>query len=356
MTSKNTFTATIVFVDDEEFILNMAKRLFSGKFNVITYKSPTQLQNDLGHLNPALFVLDWLMPEMDGLSLCRQIRENHQFDLVPIIFFSGIEPSEQNIIDSLDAGALSFIPKPSAPGFLISQINALVSNYFKSVFYTKQRETILSVARHDMANFMTGVVSGVEMIKMKMSYSPFPNEMTDEIDVILSSAEKLKKILEDIPLLLTNSSEELKEFNFEPVPVPMIIHDAMNFISNSGIEALSDHICDNIVTCNRNILSRAIYYLSRYIYDNLTSTKEKIILKAESDPEFIKFSLIAANFHDSSFKQNIYFTSTTMNFTEKGILPITYVEKALNLHESILEMENNEISTTLFFKLNTTAG
>ena len=59
---------------------------------------------------PSLLILDWLMPGLDGLSLCKQIRQ--ELDYYPYILFLTRVSGTQNIIKGLEAGADEFLLKP----------------------------------------------------------------------------------------------------------------------------------------------------------------------------------------------------------------------------------------------------
>jgi len=59
---------------------------------------------------PRLVILDWLMPGMDGIDVCRRVRQLEHGKLLHIIMFTSLEAKE-NIITALDAGADDFIAK-----------------------------------------------------------------------------------------------------------------------------------------------------------------------------------------------------------------------------------------------------
>ncbi len=59
---------------------------------------------------PRLVILDWLMPGMDGIEVCRRVRKLEHGKLLHIIIFTSLD-SQKNIITALDAGADDFIAK-----------------------------------------------------------------------------------------------------------------------------------------------------------------------------------------------------------------------------------------------------
>jgi CheY-like chemotaxis protein len=60
---------------------------------------------------PRLLILDWMMPGMDGPSLCRKLRENKRNDALYIIFLTS-KSDRQDVISGLDTGADDYITKP----------------------------------------------------------------------------------------------------------------------------------------------------------------------------------------------------------------------------------------------------
>lgn len=60
---------------------------------------------------PKLVILDWMMPEMDGLEVCKKVRENAELDSTYIILLTA-RGQKEDIVSGLDAGANDYITKP----------------------------------------------------------------------------------------------------------------------------------------------------------------------------------------------------------------------------------------------------
>ncbi|MCP4714006.1 MAG: response regulator, partial [Deltaproteobacteria bacterium] len=133
----------IVIVDDEDVIGTMFERRFRKLYDVLYYRSAAAMLEDLDGLRPSLMVIDWIMPEMDGVELCCRIRQQHRFDIVPIAFFTGIDPTDENIKTAFQAGAQAFIAKGQSASFLSAQIRTLVESYERLSHYLGQRKVML---------------------------------------------------------------------------------------------------------------------------------------------------------------------------------------------------------------------
>ncbi|MBN2411440.1 response regulator [candidate division KSB1 bacterium] len=72
---------------------------------------------------PRMAILDWMMPEMDGLEVCRLVREKWENEYIYIIILTA-KDTKPDIIKALDAGADDYINKPYYQGELQSRIKA----------------------------------------------------------------------------------------------------------------------------------------------------------------------------------------------------------------------------------------
>lgn len=75
---------------------------------------------------PDLFIVDIHMPRMTGYELCKQLKEQDQFEDAPIIIISA-RGQQDEIQAGLDAGAQDYLRKPFAPQALMNKVNALLT-------------------------------------------------------------------------------------------------------------------------------------------------------------------------------------------------------------------------------------
>lgn len=72
---------------------------------------------------PRLILLDWMMPRMDGVELCRRIRSDHQLPYIYIIMLTQ-KYTQEDLKTAMDAGADAFLSKPVQPENLHSHLQA----------------------------------------------------------------------------------------------------------------------------------------------------------------------------------------------------------------------------------------
>ena len=113
--------ANIMIVDDEIEILDLIEvYLQNAGHNAIKYNHPAQaLENDLSHID--LAVLDVMMPDIDGFSLCRQLRDKGY--TFPIIMLTA-KDDDKDKINGLVLGADDYMVKPFNPQELVARIGA----------------------------------------------------------------------------------------------------------------------------------------------------------------------------------------------------------------------------------------
>ncbi len=103
----------ILIVDDNALALRvMQNHLLKDGHEIITAGCGTDcLQILLGPNPPGVAVLDWMMPDMDGLEVCRRVRQE-QKDTRTYLLMTTCMQSKEDLIQALDAGADAYLFKP----------------------------------------------------------------------------------------------------------------------------------------------------------------------------------------------------------------------------------------------------
>lgn len=123
---ENTATNKILIVDDEPDILEFLQyNLRKEGYQVVTAPDGLQALTVAEKEKPDLILLDIMMPEMDGVETCRQLRSKKEFNDTPIAFLTARDEDFSQIA-ALDVGGDDYITKPIKPRVLMSRINALL--------------------------------------------------------------------------------------------------------------------------------------------------------------------------------------------------------------------------------------
>ena len=116
----------ILYVDDQQDIQSIAKLALEkiGGFTVKLCSSGRQTLDEMESFSPDLFLLDVMMPSMDGPQTLIEIRKTPQFELTPVIFMTAnIKPDE--IKDYLSMGVIGVIKKPFEVMTLANEVESL---------------------------------------------------------------------------------------------------------------------------------------------------------------------------------------------------------------------------------------
>ena len=116
--------ALILVVDDDQKLLKMVRRtlMYEG-FEVDTATNGQEALAKMQAETPDLLVLDWMMPELDGLELLYHLRAAK--DEVPVLMLTARDAVEDRV-EGLDRGADDYLVKPFAPSELLARLRALL--------------------------------------------------------------------------------------------------------------------------------------------------------------------------------------------------------------------------------------
>ena len=115
----------VLLVDDNPDLLALlSMSIEAAGFSVTTATTgPDALKR--GRELPDLIVLDLVLPELDGFTVCQTLKTNRATASIPIIVMTGLA-SEDNRLAGLDCGANDYVTKPFAPDELIARMRILL--------------------------------------------------------------------------------------------------------------------------------------------------------------------------------------------------------------------------------------
>lgn len=114
----------ILIVEDENQVARLIELELSYEgYQVDIAKNGKEALTKVDEFKPDLIVLDWMLPEMDGLEVTRRIRSDGND--VPVIVLTGRDALSDKVI-SLDSGADDYLTKPFATEELLARIRAVI--------------------------------------------------------------------------------------------------------------------------------------------------------------------------------------------------------------------------------------
>ena len=116
----------ILVIEDERPIREMiAFGLRRAGFEVREAEDCRSARVELADRRPDLLLVDWMLPDMSGLELTRQLKRERETRELPIILLTA-RAEEPDKISGLDGGADDYVTKPFSPRELVSRINAVL--------------------------------------------------------------------------------------------------------------------------------------------------------------------------------------------------------------------------------------
>lgn len=115
----------IFAVEDEMHIQQLIKyNLEAAGYRVITFESGENLLKEVNNTVPDLFILDLMLPGIDGLEICRQLRQNPRTKTVPVIMLTA-KSEEFDKVLGLELGADDYMTKPFSVRELVARVKAM---------------------------------------------------------------------------------------------------------------------------------------------------------------------------------------------------------------------------------------
>ena len=115
--------ASVLVVDDDIRILHMLRRMLELEgYKVLIVNSGEAALNMFDEESPDLVLLDVMMPDVDGYTVCKSIRE---FSQIPIIMVTA-KGNDEEKVQGLDAGADDYVAKPFSASELAARVRAVL--------------------------------------------------------------------------------------------------------------------------------------------------------------------------------------------------------------------------------------
>lgn len=115
----------ILVVEDDLEVCNFVKRQLKAHWPVLTAQNGKEALKILDKYHIILIVSDIMMPEMDGIELCRIVKSDINYTHIPLVMLTARTNLESKI-EGMDAGADAYVEKPFSTSYLISIITNLL--------------------------------------------------------------------------------------------------------------------------------------------------------------------------------------------------------------------------------------
>jgi len=182
---------------------------------------------------PDLILLDFMMPEMDGLEVCRRLKADSATQQIPVIFLTA--SNEMNhLVQALEAGAVDYVTKPFNPPELLARVRThlelkhsrdVIVRYSEALrSLNDEKNEFMGIAAHDLRSPLGAVKGFAELIleEGEMPRAELEGYLARIRDTAARMAEMVQKLLD------ANRIErgEMK-LNLAPTDLAVLLHSAV---------------------------------------------------------------------------------------------------------------------------------
>lgn len=215
--NSGTSVQTVLIVDDQDQNLQVVGTLLSAMgYAVVPANSGEQALQRIAAQPPDLILLDMVMPGIDGLQVCRQIRTHPEWDGIPVVFLSAAGDKDL-VVQALEAGGVDYVTKPFNKAELLSRVRthlALKEAQDRLRELAEDKDELLGILAHDLKNHLAGMRLSAGLLHGRSG--ELPERSAALVSNILQSTDRMLAFVKEF--LANQSAERLR---VAPRPLPL---------------------------------------------------------------------------------------------------------------------------------------
>lgn len=218
---------SVLVVDDDPNNFDVIETFLSDQDYQLHYAAsgPDAIES-LDTFAPDLILLDVMMPGIDGIEVCRQIKAMSKWHAVPIIMVTALN-SKSDLANCLITGADDFISKPVNAVELRARVHSMLrikDQYDHVQSLLKLREDMVKMLVHDLRNPLAGILFSLEVLKQQ----DYPKEkLKSKLDKVYSGAQRLQLLIDDLLQISLLESGKIR-LNLIEVDLCQLIQSAIS--------------------------------------------------------------------------------------------------------------------------------
>ncbi len=205
----DTSAQTILIVDDQDQNLQVVGTLLVAMgYAVVPASSGEQALQRIAANPPDLILLDMVMPGMDGIQVCREIRSNPDWNGIPVVFLSAAGEKDL-VVQALEAGGVDYVTKPFNKAELLSRVRthlALKEARDRLRELAEDKDELLGILAHDLKNHLAGMRLSAGLLAGRKG--ELSERSADLVANILQSTDRMLAFVREF--LANQSAERLR--------------------------------------------------------------------------------------------------------------------------------------------------
>ncbi|MGH1396875.1 MAG: hybrid sensor histidine kinase/response regulator [Trichormus sp.] len=346
----------ILVVDDEPDNFDVIEALLFREGYDLNYAPNGQRAIErLQIIQPDVILLDVMMPDLDGIEVCKRIKANSQWQHIPVIMVTALTAKE-DMVRCMAAGADDFISKPVNGLELRARVNSMLrikQQHDKLQKLLQLREDMVKMVLHDMRNPLTSILLATEILQLP----DFPlAKQQNKINQIIISVQHLQSLIDDLLLMAKLESGKMI-LNLQEVDLNHLCVSALN-----NFEAIASQkqiqLISQLYPSDLNVNLDALIF--RRVLDNLLSNAIKFSPKNSSvtlrtddlgaEGVILEIADSGSGVNDN-LKQVIfekYEIGTIMPEVSQLGLGLAFCKMAVEAHGGKITVENNQPKGAVF--------
>lgn len=273
--------SSILVVDDEPNGFTVIEaHLYREGYELTYAPSGIEALNLIDTVEPDVILLDVMMPDMDGMEVCRKLKSDPKWQHVPIIMVTALN-SKEDLARSLDAGADDFLTKPISGLELRARVRSMlrIKQQYDALQETLTlREDLSNMIVHDLRNPLTKITVSASLL----AEGNLDEDDRQTLQFIVSAGRQLNTMIDDLlmqakmqagKMVLNRSWHNLNKLAGNALTEFQSIAVSKNIQVESNIPELG-----YLVSVDANLIRRVIDNLLsnayKFSYKNSTITLE----------------------------------------------------------------------------------
>ncbi|MCB0210203.1 MAG: response regulator [Anaerolineae bacterium] len=214
----------ILIVDDEPTSRDTMEGLLYKEGYHLTFASNVSGALDqLDQTEPDVILMDVMMPGIDGFEACRRIKNDKQWQHIPLVLVTALN-SKEDIVRGLDAGADEFLSKPVNGIELRARVRSMLrikKQYDELSRMLRLREDLASMIVHDLRVPLTSILGFSELLLVEKNVD---EQQRTDLERIYHQAQRMNSLINDL-LLLAKAECDQFILNRSTVDITQLVQD-----------------------------------------------------------------------------------------------------------------------------------
>lgn len=361
MNTKN--IARILIVDDDNIVRETFSELLGLEgYTVATACDGLEALTTVPQFLPDIILLDVMMPVVDGYTVCRRLKNDANWQHIPIILVTALD-GRADLIRGLEAGADEFLSKPIDRAELRARLRTMLRikrQYDSLQEDVKMREDLINMAVHDIRSPLTAVMMHCGLLTLTgKNFTPSQHR---SIETIRTQTQQINAFANDLLILAKMESGQLnlKQTEVSISELIMQLQEQYNLMADAlGVKFLTyiesqrypvildPSLFTRIVD---NLLSNALKYSSsggkvtlkvRYPYGTVPDAPKVRVEVADEGPG------VPAQYRDSIFDKYKTLDAKKDGVSQTG-LGLAFCKMSVEAHNGRIFVTDNQPKGAIF--------